>query len=409
MVKNIKRLPFHYAWVILISCCILTGASMGIIINCKGLFIAPVCSELGCPVSMFNLYLVLYGFASAFMVLKVNSVYEKFSIRPVLTIALSVYCLSTALMGTGHHLITWYVMGILQGFSGAFLLYVLPPFLLKNWFIKRRGFALGLSGTFSGIFGAFMAPVLNEIIQKYGWRTGYFVQGASAFLAAFPFVAFLIVKKPEEMGLIPYGADCTVSAGETKRDSGKTEIPPELIYVLIFIGIVGMGATSTQQFANHAVSIGLGSRIGALMVTCTMIGTISGKVGIGIAADRLGIKKAAFIASAATIAGLFILAAAGSAFWNCSGAVLMGINNANHSVVVPIMVSLVVSQDAFAKAYSKVTMVFMLMVAVCPFLIGTVFDVYGSYHPAFVILGILHLAGWMMVSRRVLTRVAENK
>ena len=41
------RKKIHYAWFILAGCCIMQGASLGLINNCSGVFYSPVCEVLG--------------------------------------------------------------------------------------------------------------------------------------------------------------------------------------------------------------------------------------------------------------------------------------------------------------------------------------------------------------------------
>ena len=41
-----KKNRLHYAWFILAGCCILQGATLGLINNCAGVFYSPICREL---------------------------------------------------------------------------------------------------------------------------------------------------------------------------------------------------------------------------------------------------------------------------------------------------------------------------------------------------------------------------
>ena len=38
-----ERKKLHYAWFILAGCCIMQGASLGLVNNCSGVFYSPVC------------------------------------------------------------------------------------------------------------------------------------------------------------------------------------------------------------------------------------------------------------------------------------------------------------------------------------------------------------------------------
>ena len=50
---------FHYAWIILAGCCILQGASLGLVNNCAGVFFSPVCEDLGFEMGQLTFYRTL--------------------------------------------------------------------------------------------------------------------------------------------------------------------------------------------------------------------------------------------------------------------------------------------------------------------------------------------------------------
>ena len=59
------RKKIHYAWFILAGCCIMQGASLGLINNCSGVFYSPVCQDLGFEMGKFTFYRMLYSISSA--------------------------------------------------------------------------------------------------------------------------------------------------------------------------------------------------------------------------------------------------------------------------------------------------------------------------------------------------------
>ena len=55
------RKKIHYAWFHPAGCCIMQGASLGLINNCSGVFYSPVCQDLGFEMGKFTLYRMLYS------------------------------------------------------------------------------------------------------------------------------------------------------------------------------------------------------------------------------------------------------------------------------------------------------------------------------------------------------------
>lgn len=394
---------FHYAWVILLSCCALSGATLGTVINCKGLFFAPVCAELGCPVSAFTLYTMFYGFSAALMLLAVDRIFETLPIRAVLTVSLAALCGATAAMGTFHHLALWYAAGIVQGLAGAFLLYVPVPMLIDHWFVRRRGPALGAAAVVSGLAGAVMNPVLSAVISSCGWRTAYFVQGGAAFLMAAPFTMFLIVKQPSDLGMTAYGAEDHRGdvPGARRENSSSGAGRRGFVSCLLLAGIFTFCASYAQHLANYAAVIRLSTRVGAWMVSCSMLGNILGKALLGAGCDRWGGRRVCLFSLKLVLCG-FLLLSLGER-WSAglfAGAFLLGIDHANMTVMVPMAVEMAAGPGEFDHLMSRASMSTMLASALSSTLISGSYDFFGSYQAVFLVGAALQLV-CMYLTRRL--------
>jgi len=89
---------------------------------------------------------------------------------------------------------------------------------VSNWFVRRRGRALGI--TWLGPqFGAAIMPALTQFfIMSLGWRLAWSTLGTVVFLlSGIPALIFL-KRRPEDLGLVPDGASV--------RSGSKTSIGP---------------------------------------------------------------------------------------------------------------------------------------------------------------------------------------
>ena len=362
----------------------LVGATVGLVINCKGIFIATVCADFGCSTSAFTFYMTIYGIASAIMLSKVSSAFEKFNIRVVLSVSLVLFCLSPIMMGSAKDLKLVYAGGVVQGLAGAFLTFVPAPMLIKNWFNSRRGFALGICGMSSGIIGAVMNPVLNEIIINWGWRVGYFAQGIIAFIMAAPFTMFLIVKTPEDIGLAPFGEQTVVKTKAAASSDSMHYMSKGFLLCILYMAVASVVTCYPQQLSNHASAVGFDSRIGALMLSCTMIGNTGGKAVLGMMSDKFGIKKISQLAALITMIAVLMLAFSNRPIICCMASFLLGCCYFSQIIVPPLLVADVVTKAAYDRAYPKVTMAQMIVVAVTPTIIAAIYDITRSYKPVFL-------------------------
>src|SRR5688572_580733 len=110
------------------------------------------------------------------------------------------------------------MMGISLGFIG-----VLPSVVLvSNWFVRRRGTALGilLTGTSAG--GVVIPPLATPLIERFGWRTAMVLVSLLIWLVLAPAIAFLVRTSPRDLGLLPDGLGGAIASQPVSETAGMT-------------------------------------------------------------------------------------------------------------------------------------------------------------------------------------------
>lgn len=202
-----KRCNIHYAWVILLGCCMLQGGTLGAVTNISGLFYVPVCTELGFSVAQLTLYRTIAGVVALFTLPMVSKLLNRYDSRIVLTVASLIFILPTICMSRFTGVMQWYIAGALQGLSSNFVSIVAAPLILTNWFQKKTGLAIGISTASSGVMGALFNYGVSAVIEKSGWRMGYLTSGLTALAIVLISTLFIIRYRPEEKGMCAYRAD----------------------------------------------------------------------------------------------------------------------------------------------------------------------------------------------------------
>ncbi|HEX9975821.1 MAG TPA: MFS transporter [Dehalococcoidales bacterium] len=88
---------------------------------------------------------------------------------------------------------------------------------ISNWFVKKRGLALGTKMVFSGLSGVVVLPLIAWLITTHGWRVTCLVGGVVMLVIGLPLSWFFLKShRPEYYGLLPDGAT-------VKEDTTKTE------------------------------------------------------------------------------------------------------------------------------------------------------------------------------------------
>jgi MFS family permease len=195
-----SRLPFFYGWVVVA----VTFVTMGIGVNARtafSLLFPPILSEFG-----WERGVTAGAFSFGFLVSAVVSplfgrLMDRAGPRAVME-------LGTALMGGGLLLAPlttqpWHLyitIGVLVGSGSVCLGYSGFSQFLPNWFIRRRGLAIGIAFAGVGIGSVTMLPWAQHLIEQSGWRTASTAMGCLVLIVLVP-ISLLLRKRPEDIGL----------------------------------------------------------------------------------------------------------------------------------------------------------------------------------------------------------------
>ena len=73
-----------------------------------------------------------------------------------------------------------------------------------------------------GVGGTIFSPIVTMLLEKYGWRHTYQIMALIVLVIALPAAFSILRKRPEDMGLKPYGSDeaDTKVAAESSNKNG---------------------------------------------------------------------------------------------------------------------------------------------------------------------------------------------
>lgn len=378
----------HYCWIILIGTCIMMSVGFGMCLNSVGVFLPFVADSLGVTKAAVSFYMTIQGIGLIIGMYLAGRMIPKGNIKLLLSIATLIMGGCLTLMSFGTELMHWYIIAIPLGISISFIAPLPISILISNWFEKKRGFASGISFAFSGITGAVLSPIATNIIQAYGWQVAYRVYAVIALALMLPTAVFILVNKPEDMGLLPYGVELggtvieegttvsNVSYGTSLKDALKMPIFFTTIFVAFFLSI---GGGFNQQFPSHAVTMGLSPNIGSMLVSICMIIQLIANVPLGILCDKIGVRMAATIYSSIGALGALILSLSGSGPFMYVGCALYGMGICQTMVVSPQVAREIFGKKDFARINSIVMIMFAFAGALCHTVYAGVAAIFGSY------------------------------
>ena len=379
-----KSQKMHYAWLILIACCMMQGAGLGLISNCAGVFFSPVCNDLGFEMGKFTLFRTLFTMSQAIAMPFVAKWFRQKDVRVIVSGATIILGGISVLQGMATELWQFYVYGIIQGCAAAFVGMIPAPILLGNWFYKNTGTAIGISAAFSGLVGMMGSSVLGFMIPAYGWRTSYIILGVVTIILILPFSIFILRYKPEDKGLLPYGADETYLSNAAGKGAVKKEKVGDFLQQPIFYiataayALTIIGAYLNSFLPSCGLEAGLPMATAALLTSLALAGNMSSKLFLGKLCDSFGVIKVFVISIVIAVAG-HLLVYTGATAAMMGGSLLYGITMPLSTVLMPMFCRLFWTGDAYASAYSYISMIGMLVSAPFNSIFGSMYDKTGSY------------------------------
>ncbi|CEI97697.1 hypothetical protein RMCBS344292_11824 [Rhizopus microsporus] len=201
------------------------------------------------------------------------------SIRPVLIIG--TICIGLGLEMASLSSQIWHLyltQGILFGI-GASCIYMAIMGVAPQWFNKRRGLALGLVASGSGIGGLVIPLIMNAINNSLGSGWTYRILG---FICLFcDGMACILVRERNPPSTTRKRFSQIVQFSVLKNPD----------YVLFAIGSnIGLFGYFIPYFflPSYATYVGLTETQGSALVTVSAAGNFVGRVAIGFLADRIG-------------------------------------------------------------------------------------------------------------------------
>ena len=182
------------------------GYSSGIMAYSSTIFFRPVAQSLGVSRTLMSVAVSLGRVGGALEAPLVGYFIDRLGPRTPMRVGMALAATGLILFGlfTNSLLIfflTWTGMVTLgfgsMGFAPAWA-------AINNWFVRKKGKAMGTGMSSQGIGGAIIAQIMAYLIGIWGWQTAAVIAGIGVAVLVLP-ITTLIRTRPEEMGLKPDG------------------------------------------------------------------------------------------------------------------------------------------------------------------------------------------------------------
>jgi MFS family permease len=181
------------------------------------------------------------------------------------------------------------VYGLAVGMLGSSALFAPVVADTSLWFDRRRGVAVALASCGNYIAGTLWPPVLQPLIEAYGWRQTHIWVGVFCVATMLP-LALVALRRPPPVtpppARVPGGL-----AGAPDPTLRPLGLPPNLLQgILMVSGVACCVAMAMPQvhIVAYCVDLGYGAARGAEMLAI-MLGTgVVSRLAAGFIMDRIG-------------------------------------------------------------------------------------------------------------------------
>lgn len=377
--KNGERRNKVYPWLILVSCCLLQGAGLGIISNCAGVFYVPVMEDFGIPMASVSLYVTINNVFQCISTLFVIRIISRFKVKNLIPLSGMVVGLAQVSLAFSRSIAHWYVCAVIQGIFIVYVTGILIPLAVSNWFTKRAGFALGMTAMSAGLVGALMSALLGAIISRYSWRAAIAVSGIVILIMTVPMQYFVMDLEPASKGCVPFGGFPEIpvaSQSVTKR------VPFDIRFVSIVMiaSCASFAAIFNNQLPAYGLKRGLTLVAPTILLSLNMIGNMTSKISFGALDDYIGAKRTTVIAFLIVALASFLLII-GSDIVICFAAFLFGFNSVIATTQPPLLAKDVYHRKEYPMSLQVAQISVRLSYALFAFVEGALFDMWGDFKP----------------------------
>ena len=389
--ERLARRAWLMVWMCMIGnmCC-----STTVVLGNTGVFIKPLGQAMHWGRGEVTFALSVAAVSMALANPFVGRMIDHFGVRPVLIASMVGYGAVTAAVPALIAL--WGQLGLYLGFAliagiGAGSNVIAYVRVLSGWFAGpmdgSRGLALGISGAGLPLGGAIASPLAVKLIDVLGWRAGFWGLALLPICIGLPIAIFAIRMADGEGG----GARAARSDGRgaapglSLRGASRTRSFWLMIAVALLMAscLQGIGIQTPPMLSDRGITAnGL-----ALVLAATSVLGVAGRVGAGFLFDHFFAPRVSIAIFGTGAVAAFMLVGLPGLAAAVIASLLLTLGTGAESDFVGYLVGRYFGLRAYGEIFGWIYGMFMIGIAVGPFVFGLAFDYYGSYRIPFAFAG----------------------
>ena len=396
----------YYGWRIVAVAFIADFVGVGFFFYSYGVFFKSLANEFNSSRFGMSLGLPLANLVGAMIAPFLGQLLDRYSIRRVMIAGAILTSMGFAASSFITSLWQYYlVVGSFIAIGTSAMGNMASATLVANWFIQRRGTALGIATVGISLSGLVMPPLATWLIEIVGWRASFQIYAVATALIVIAPVAMLVFNSPEDIGLHPDAASGPSEEEDTSSlDHSVTQrglLRDSRFWLLSITFGIGIGCLSA--ILTHLVPAltdqGFSAYWAATALSIAASCGIAGKFLFGWLVDRLDPRIALWSCFGLQLIGVLLLTKPTTQIVQLGAAGIFGLGMGG---VIPLqgsLIGIVFGRHAFGRAMGLLRPVQTPLAAMGVPLAGWLFDQQGNYQVAFLIFAAAYLCGMILITR----------
>jgi OFA family oxalate/formate antiporter-like MFS transporter len=403
------RVPFFYGWVILGCLCCAGFSRQGPAVATLSIFVEPLTREFGWSRAALSGAVSLGGVLAALTSPLIGPLVDRYGSRAALSLAVLATGAAMMLLSLTQSLLVFYLLFCIARmvWAGPFELAIYSA--VNNWFVARRPLATSIV-TVAQAVGLVAMPLIAQLaMQHSGWRFAWLAIGLLTLVVGFLPVWLFMVRRPEDLGLVPDRQPAAgIAAPRARLDepsfSRREALGTAAFWLLLLYTVLvyPVQAGVSLHQAAHLIERGIAPTIAAAIVSTFSLTSAVASLACGFLPRWLPIRyPMSLIGVFLTLATLLMIGIS-SAGQGYAAACLFGFGIGGLLTLLPIAWADYFGRANYAAIRSVALSAQVLAQAAGPLLSGALHDWTGEYKlslQCFAVLSGLSILAALMARR----------
>ena len=389
-----------YGWRMVAVCLVTAVFANALGLFGAGVYLHALVEAKGWQSGLVSGAITLFYVVSAVLLIPVGGIIGRFGPSPVFALGISALAAGVAWIGYVAEPWQTYAAFFAMGVGWACLSMTAVATTLAPWFERHQGRAVSVASLGASVGGMAGVPVLLFGIDRLGFAATTTAAAVIALLIMLPLAAFVLKRRPQDIGLLPDGAhspSMAITGFAPRWDRREALRTAALRSVMAGFGI---GMMVQVGFVTHQVALlspALGAAGTSITVAATAIMALLSRLMLARFADQISARM-----TTAAMMGLATSALAAMGLWPVPemlvvGSVVMGLTIGNVTTLSPIIVRREFGAASFGAIFGVASCVIQLATALGPSFYGLLHDAFGGYRAPLLLAAALDIVAARVV------------